>query len=74
MDITFLGQAGLFISTRAGSTLCDPWFTPAYFASWLPFPANDNVDPRLIGKQPTSMYRTYTEIISSLVFAHRAAL
>jgi len=26
LEITFLGQAGLFIETRHGSILCDPWF------------------------------------------------
>ena len=55
MDITFLGQAGLFIRTRAGSILCDPWFTPAYFASWCPFPANDHIDPATIGS-PDYLY------------------
>jgi UDP-MurNAc hydroxylase len=24
--------------------LCDPWFTPAYFGSWFPFPRNDTLD------------------------------
>ena len=43
--ITFLGHAGLFVETRHGSVLCDPWFTPAYFGSWFPFPRNDRLDP-----------------------------
>ena len=55
MRITFLGQAGLFIETRAGSILCDPWFSPAYFGSWFPFPANDGIDPASIGN-PTYLY------------------
>lgn len=55
MRTTFLGQAGLFIETRAGSILCDPWFNPAYFGSWFPFPANDGIDPALIG-HPTYLY------------------
>ena len=55
MDITFLGQAGLFIRTRAGSILCDPWFNPAYFASWFPFPANYHIDPETIGS-PDYLY------------------
>ena len=25
--------------------LCDPWFNPAYFGSWFPFPRNDGLDP-----------------------------
>ena len=45
MRVTFLGQAGLYLETRAGSILCDPWFNPAYFGSWFPFPANDGIDP-----------------------------
>ncbi len=55
MRTTFLGQAGLFIETRAGSILCDPWFNPAYFGSWFPFPANDTIDPALIAS-PTYLY------------------
>jgi UDP-MurNAc hydroxylase len=45
MQVTFLGQAGLFIETKHGSILCDPWFNPAYFASWFPFPSNEQIDP-----------------------------
>ena len=45
MRITFLGHAGCFVQTRHGSVLCDPWFTPAYFGSWFPFPRNDHLDP-----------------------------
>lgn len=44
MKITHLGHAGLFIDTAAGSILCDPWFHPAFFASWFPFPSNDHLD------------------------------
>ncbi|MFE1878754.1 Rieske 2Fe-2S domain-containing protein [Streptomyces diastatochromogenes] len=35
-----LGHAGLYLETTAGSILCDPWTSPAYFASWFPFPDN----------------------------------
>ncbi len=49
MRITSVGHAGLFIQTAAGSVLCDPWFNPAYFASWFPFPANDGIEPASIG-------------------------
>jgi len=55
VEITFLGQAGLFIETRNGSILCDPWFNPAYFASWFPFPSNEKVDREKIGR-PTYLY------------------
>jgi UDP-MurNAc hydroxylase len=46
MRITFLGHVGMFVQTRFGSVLCDPWFTPAYFGSWFPFPRNDTLDVR----------------------------
>jgi UDP-MurNAc hydroxylase len=55
MRVTFLGQAGLYLETRAGSILCDPWFNPAYFGSWFPFPANDGIDPGSIGN-PDYLY------------------
>ena len=55
MDITFLGQAGIYIETRHGSILCDPWFNPAYFASWFPFPSNEKVDRAKLGN-PTYLY------------------
>ncbi len=55
LEITFLGQAGLFIETRHGSILCDPWFNPAYFASWFPFPSNEDVDLEKISR-PTYLY------------------
>jgi UDP-MurNAc hydroxylase len=45
MRLTFLGHVGFFIETQGGSVLCDPWFTPAYFGSWFPFPRNDQLDP-----------------------------
>src|SRR3989449_10784347 len=55
LQITFLGQAGLFIETRHGSILCDPWFNPAYFASWFPFPSNEHVNLEKISR-PTYLY------------------
>jgi UDP-MurNAc hydroxylase len=59
MKITFLGHAGLFVETRAGSVLCDPWFSPAYFASWFPFPSNEAIDPSAIGK-PDYLYISHS--------------
>lgn len=44
MQVTYLGHAGLFVQTRQGSILCDPWFNPAFFASWFPFPSNEHID------------------------------
>jgi UDP-MurNAc hydroxylase len=55
LKITFLGQAGIYIETRYGSILCDPWFNPAYFASWFPFPSNEKVDRAKLGN-PTYLY------------------
>jgi UDP-MurNAc hydroxylase len=55
MRITFLGHAGLFVETRGGTILSDPWFNPAYFASWFPFPANDGVDLERISR-PDYLY------------------
>jgi UDP-MurNAc hydroxylase len=55
LKITSLGHAGLFIETRHGSVLCDPWFNPAYFASWFPFPTNEHIDPKEIG-HPDYLY------------------
>jgi UDP-MurNAc hydroxylase len=49
MQLTFLGHAGWHVRTRGGSVLCDPWFTPAYFGSWFPFPRNDGLDPAELG-------------------------
>jgi len=55
LEITFLGQAGIYIETRHGSILCDPWFNPAYFASWFPFPSNEKVDRSKL-TNPTYLY------------------
>ncbi|MBO0708823.1 MAG: MBL fold metallo-hydrolase, partial [Candidatus Dormibacteraeota bacterium] len=55
MRITYLGHAGLFVETKAGTILSDPWFNPAYFASWFPFPANDAVDTEAIAN-PDFLY------------------
>ena len=44
MRITATGHAGLFFDTARGSVLCDPWRSPAYFASWFVFPDNSEVD------------------------------
>ncbi len=44
MRITLLGHAGLYVETEHGSILCDPWFNPAFFASWVPFPDPSGLD------------------------------
>lgn len=48
MKVTSIGHAGMLIETSAGSILCDPWFEPAFFGSWFPFPRNDQLDPELV--------------------------
>ena len=50
MRVTSIGHAGLHIETAHGTILCDPWFSPAYFASWYPFPANDGLDFEMLGR------------------------
>ncbi|MGK2881836.1 MAG: Rieske 2Fe-2S domain-containing protein [Mycobacterium sp.] len=49
MQVTSVGHAGFLIQTHAGSILCDPWVTPAYFASWFPFPDNSGLDWAALG-------------------------
>jgi UDP-MurNAc hydroxylase len=49
MRVTSIGHAGLHIQTDHGAILCDPWFSPAFFASWYPFPANDGLDMAALG-------------------------
>jgi UDP-MurNAc hydroxylase len=56
--ITFLGHVGLHVETRGGSVLCDPWFTPAYFGSWFPFPRNDGLDRRRY-QRPDYLYLSH---------------
>ena len=55
MLVTTTGHAGLYVESGGTSVLCDPWFTPAYFASWFPFPDNAGVDRGRIGS-PTYLY------------------
>jgi len=55
MRLTFLGHVGFSLDTRGGSLLCDPWFTPAYFGSWFPFPRNDRLEPAAFGS-PDYLY------------------
>ena len=47
MRATSIGHAGILIETDAGSIVCDPWFHPAFFASWFPFPRNDQLSDDL---------------------------
>ena len=47
MRATSIGHAGMLIETAGGSIVCDPWFVPAFFGSWFPFPRNDQLDDDL---------------------------
>ena len=47
MRATSLGHAGILIESEHGSIVCDPWFVPAFFGSWFPFPRNDQLDDDL---------------------------
>lgn len=42
--VTVVGHAGLYLETRFGTVLCDPWFVPAFHGSWFVFPRNDRLD------------------------------
>lgn len=53
--VTFVGHAGMYVEAGGASVLCDPWFTPAFFASWFPFPDNAGVDLEAICR-PTYLY------------------
>ena len=50
MRATSIGHAGILIESDAGSILCDPWFDPAFFASWFVFPRNDRLDTDLLDR------------------------
>ena len=48
MRATSIGHAGMLVETRGVSILCDPWFVPAFFGSWFPFPRNDQLSHDLL--------------------------
>lgn len=50
MRATSVGHAGILVECEAGSILCDPWFVPAFFASWFVFPRNDQLDADLMAR------------------------
>jgi UDP-MurNAc hydroxylase len=58
MDITSIGHAGFLIRTEHGTVLCDPWFIPAFFGSWFPFPRNDHLPADVMAgvEQPDVLY------------------
>lgn len=58
MRATSIGHAGILIEARQGSILCDPWFNPAFFGSWFPFPRNDGLSASILDaiRRPSYLY------------------
>ena len=56
MRATSLGHAGILIESEHGSIVCDPWFIPAFFAAWFPFPRNDRLDDDLLARIEAADY------------------
>lgn len=58
MLATSLGHAGILIETRQATVVCDPWFLPAFFGSWFPFPRNDQLPDRVLAalERPDYLY------------------
>ena len=50
MRATSIGHAGIVVETQHATIVCDPWFVPAFFASWFVFPRNDQLSPELMAK------------------------
>ncbi len=50
MQATSLGHAGILIDSGDTTIVCDPWFVPAFLASWFVFPRNDQLAPELMYK------------------------
>ena len=50
MRVTGVGHAGMRFETTGGSVLCDPWVNPTFFASWVPFPDNTQLDWSELGR------------------------
>ena len=48
MQATSLGHAGVLLRSGDTTITCDPWFVPAFFASWFVFPRNDQLTPELM--------------------------
>ena len=58
MRATSLGHAGILVETPQATIVCDPWFVPAFFASWFVFPRNDRLPPAVTAKveRPDFLY------------------
>lgn len=61
MRVTSLGHAGLLVESLGASIMCDPWFSPAFFGSWYPFPSNADIDPALLSR-PTYLYISHLHL------------
>ena len=72
MRVTGLGMPGCSWRPRSGSILCDPWFNPAFFGSWFPFPDNDGLDRAGSASPTTSTSRISTTTTSTRRCSSRA--
>ena len=48
MQAISLGHAGILVRANGKTIVCDPWFVPAFFASWFVFPRNDQLSDQLM--------------------------
>ena len=58
MKATSIGHAGILVETGTRTIVCDPWFVPAFWASWFVFPRNDQLSPDVMAKleRPDYLY------------------
>jgi UDP-MurNAc hydroxylase len=58
MKATSIGHAGILVETGTRTIVCDPWFVPAFWASWFVFPRNDQLPPDVMAKleRPNYLY------------------
>jgi UDP-MurNAc hydroxylase len=50
MKATSIGHAGILIESGSRTIVCDPWFVPAFWASWFVFPRNDQLPREVMEK------------------------
>jgi UDP-MurNAc hydroxylase len=59
--LTGLSHAGVIAEGRDGTTvMCDPWFGPAYYAGWFPFPDNHGMRPWAIRQKPDFLFVSHS--------------
>lgn len=56
VKVTSLGHAGMLIETEDATIVCDPWFYPAFHASWCVFPRNDQLSNEVLAKIETTQF------------------